>query len=156
MDYKVTRSLLLSGAPARKQERLAEEARVLDEHFPSWRLYWKDEQNTMGIAVGTLQVDFAGHEYGLQIILPSTYPHALPEILPHGWIPSPNPHLIGDGLCVMRSNQWHSYMTIAFLVAKTALWLNKYEIYINRGIWPGAEQHPHGLIYRTKKWLNGL
>jgi hypothetical protein len=47
-------------------------------------------------------------------------------------------------------------MSVAFLVAKSALWLNKYEIFLDKAIWPGAEQHQHGPVYRFRKWANDL
>ncbi|MCX5204125.1 hypothetical protein OG897_22070 [Streptomyces sp. NBC_00237] len=146
-EFKVPRSLLITTAV----DRLAVEARILDLHFEGWSVRRGSPNGDLGVAQGTLAVRFAGSTYPLKIVMSASYPHKLPQVLPDGWTPRPNPHLIGGGLCVMKESQWHSFMSVAFVVAKTALWLNKYEIYLDKRIWPGGEQHSHGPIYNLRK-----
>jgi len=150
MDFAVTRGLLVGPTP---QGRYAEERRILAEHFPGFS---QTGPQQAGVAAGRLTT-FANQSYMLRIVLPADYPNTLPAIVPDGWKPMKNPHIYTNGnMCVMKPNQWHAFMSIAFLVAKSALWLNKYEIFVDRAIWPGAEQHPHGPIYRLRKWANEL
>lgn len=152
MDFKVTRSLLVASTSG---GRIATERKILADHFPQFTLAESAAADTYAVATGQLST-FVGRSYGLRIILPSKYPHELPSIDPDGWTPRHNPHLIGSELCVMRSNQWRSFMSVAFVVAKSALWLNKYEVFLSKGIWPGPEQHFHGPLYNLKKWWHDL
>lgn len=151
MDFRLNRSLLVGPA----SDRMAEERRILAEHFPGFSLWESHETDEYAVAAGRLST-FTGRRYALRIVLPAAYPHGLPKIIPDGWKPNSNPHMIGGGLCVMKSSQWQSYMSVAFIVAKSALWLNKYEIYVDKGIWPGAEQHIRGPVYKARKWWHGL
>ena len=80
--------------------------------------------------------------YGVRITL-TNYPYALPTIHPKDWtVHLGCKHKFNDGsLCIMRSNQWRKYFTIALVVAKTAIWLNKYELWKRNGHhWPGLGQ----------------
>lgn len=80
--------------------------------------------------------------YGIRIVL-DNYPYALPKVFPKGWAVDPAvTHRYADGsLCIMKSDQWRQYFTVAFVVAKTAIWLGKYEIWKrNRHVWPGLQQ----------------
>ena len=107
--------------------------------FPAFVLLGRDGQITA--AEGTLDTQY-NNTYGIRIELPN-YPHALPEIYPKGWTIHPEiKHRFNNGsLCIMRSEKWRKYFTIALVVAKTAIWLNKYEIWKRNGHhWPGLEQ----------------
>jgi len=152
VDFQVTRSLLVGSTSG---GRLAAERKILADHFPQFTLAESAAAGVYAVATGKLST-FAGRSYRLRITLPSAYPHALPKINPDGWTPRHNPHVIGGGLCVMRSSQWNSFMSVAFVVAKSALWLNKYEVFLDKGIWPGPEQHFHGPVYNLKKWWHDL
>lgn len=154
MDYKVNRGLLVGSAP---QGRFAEERRILAAYFPGFTLHQSyGDSNSAGNATGRLKT-FAHRSYALRILLPADYPDDPPAIIPDGWTPNKNPHLYVNGnICVMRPEQWHPFMSVAFLVGRSAIWLNKYEIYIDKGIWPGAEQHTHGRIYNVRKWWHEL
>ena len=83
-----------------------------------------------------------GNTYGIRIVL-ERYPYALPRIFPKGWTLHPSvEHTYVDGsLCIMRTDQWRRYFTVALVVAKTAIWLGKYEIWKRNGhVWPGLGQ----------------
>ena len=83
-----------------------------------------------------------GNTYRLRIAL-TNYPFALPKIYPSGWSIHPEaPHKFNDGsICIMRSAQWRQQFTIALVVAKSAIWLGKYEIWKRNGHrWPGLGQ----------------
>lgn len=90
---------------------------------------------------GTLDTQY-NNTYGIRIDL-ANYPHALPKVYPNGWSIHPEvTHKFIDGsMCIMRSDQWRKYFTVALVVAKTAIWLNKYEIWKRNGHhWPGLQQ----------------
>jgi hypothetical protein len=92
-------------------------------------------------AEGAIDTQYS-NTYGFRITL-NSYPYALPKVYPKDWTPHPlTPHRYNDGsLCIMRSAQWHPYFTVALVVAKTAIWLGKYELWKrNNHIWPGLEQ----------------
>ena len=96
---------------------------------------------TITAAEGALDTQCA-NTYGIRIEL-SNYPYALPRVYPKGWTIHPEvAHRFNDGsICIMRSDQWRKHFTLALVVAKTAIWLNKYEIWKRNGHrWPGLEQ----------------
>lgn len=153
MDFRVTASLLVRATSQKKGGRLGEEKRILAQHFPEFSI--KSDTEFFAVGSGAIST-FAGRRYELRVVLPAGYPHKCPLVYPDGWKPQRNPHLIGDRLCIMRDSQWQSFMSVAFVVAKSALWLNKYEIYLDKRVWPGAEQHQHGVIYQMRKLYHGL
>jgi hypothetical protein len=139
-DIKITRSLVIGAAPP--GGRLTEEARILALHFPGFFLDASPRAGAWAIAQGTLRT-FTGSEYGIWITLPEGYPHGFPKVHPYGWTPAKNPHMYADGtLCVMHPRQWSSFFSVAAVVAKVAIWLNKYEIWVEEQVWPGPQQ-PH-------------
>jgi hypothetical protein len=88
------------------------------------------------------------NSYGVDIMIPEKYPFVMPILLPNGWtLKDDAPHTYPSAprsLCVMKPAQWHADMTIAFMTAKAAIWLNKYDCWRETGSWPGAQQK-HGL-----------
>ena len=108
--------------------------------FPAFALL-RSGNGTISAAEGALDTQY-NNTYGIRITL-SNYPYALPKIYPKGWDVHPlSPHKFSDGsLCVMRSNQWRKHFAIALIIAKTAIWLNKYELWKRNGHhWPGLGQ----------------
>jgi hypothetical protein len=92
-------------------------------------------------AEGALDTQY-NNSYGIRVVL-ANYPSALPTIHPKGWSVHPDaPHKYNDGsLCVMRAAQWRTHFTVALVVTKTAIWLNKYELWKRNGHkWPGLGQ----------------
>lgn len=145
-EFALPRSLLLEGRVA---NRVQAEQTKLKRHFPQFRLVLGHPERVFR---GTLTT-FANYSYHIDIVLPVSYPHAIPVIRAVGWVPFPNPHTYSNSeLCVMKPDQWRSFMTVAFLVAKVAIWLNKYEIYLDKKVWPGNEQHDHSILYNARKW----
>ena len=107
--------------------------------FPAFKLVASNGRITA--VEGALDTQY-NNTYGIRLDLIG-YPHSLPKIRPRGWKPHPlSPHKFNEGsLCVMRSSQWRKYFTAALVVAKTAIWLNKYELWKRNGNhWPGLEQ----------------
>ena len=65
-----------------------------------------------------------------------------PVVRPKDWSIHPDcPHKFNDGtICVMREEQWRGQFTVALVVLKTAVWLNKYELWKREAAWPGLGQ----------------
>ena len=109
--------------------------------FPAFALLAANGQITA--AEGALDTQ-NNNTYGIRIVL-HNYPYALPKIFPKAWTLHPDvPHKFADGsICILKSAQWRQHFTVALVVAKTAIWLGKYEIWKRNGHrWPGLEQ-PH-------------
>ena len=108
-------------------------------HFPAFRLLGVN--GTITTAEGALDTQY-NNTYGIRIEL-ANYPCALPKVHPKGWTIHPEvQHKFIDGsLCIMRSELWRRHFTVALIVAKTAIWLGKYELWKRNGHrWPGLEQ----------------
>ncbi len=122
-------------------DRASVESRKLLEHFPQFALL--KSGGSIDGAKGWLKTN-AGNTYRIQIKTSSSFPYELPTVWPTDWTPPAScPHRFQSGsLCIMRSAQWTSTFTIAFVVAKTAIWLNKYDVWRSSGAWPGKSQ-PH-------------
>jgi hypothetical protein len=63
-------------------------------------------------------------------------------VRPKDWaVRADAPHYFNDGsICIMRLDQWRRIYTVALVVAKTAIWLGKYELWKREGRWPGLGQ----------------
>jgi ubiquitin-protein ligase len=154
MTIRIPAGLLASTSGG--EARFAEERQRLSTYFRRFSLSREYGDGNWAVASGRLTT-FVERSYQIRIDLPRGYPHACPVIAPIGWQPIKNPHLYQDGtICVMMPAQWTSFMTCAFMVAKTAIWLNKYEIWLDKRIWPGNEQHSHGVFYGLRKMWHGL
>ena len=107
--------------------------------FPAFALLGRNGMITA--AEGTVDTQY-DNSYRVRIEL-TNYPYALPKVYPVGWSIHPEClHKFNDGsICIMRSRQWYKHFTIALVVTKTAIWLNKYELWKRNGHWwPGLEQ----------------
>jgi hypothetical protein len=107
--------------------------------FPAFALVGLNGRVTA--ASGAIETQY-GNTYGIRIEL-ANYPFALPNVFPQEWTIHPAvTHKYNNGaLCIMRSDQWRQHFTIALVVAKTAIWLGKYELWKRNGnIWPGLGQ----------------
>jgi hypothetical protein len=107
--------------------------------FPSFSFVGYGSQITG--AKGTLDTQY-NNTYAIRIEIPN-YPYSLPKVWLRDLKPHPDaPHKFNDGsLCIMRSSQWRTHFTVALVVAKTSIWLGKYELWKRNGHhWPGLEQ----------------
>jgi hypothetical protein len=72
----------------------------------------------------------------------TNYPNQLPSVyvtkpaLPTTYVP----HRYSDGtICYLLPNLWNpGTHDIQFILARTAKWLHKYEVWRAKGVWPGA------------------
>jgi hypothetical protein len=131
--------LELTAAQANSALRWSYEQEKL-KRFPAFR-FVRVGTNITGV-VGALDTQ-VGNTYGVRVEL-QNFPFARPTVFSRDWTPHPDvPHRFNDGsLCVMRSDQWRTYFTVALVIAKVAIWLGKYELWKRNGhIWPGLGQH---------------
>lgn len=136
VDYVVPRGLLITERDSSR--RLYLEQQKLAENFRQFSFARNNSTGRLCV-VGSLRTN-TGYVYPVRIDLPSDYPHSIPIIYPVGW-DSTCPHVYNAGnLCVMRPDQWRSFYSLAFVIAKVAIWLNKFDVYHSRGYWPGNEQ----------------
>ncbi len=138
--YGANTELLFMGSDINRS-RWAVESEKLKSQFPGFNFYTLDGR--ISSVKGKLTTNF-GNTYHVKINIPEGYPYILPEIeLPYHSIDPGCPHKYSDGrICVMRSAQWSTSLSLAFLVAKTAIWLNKYDLWKYKGKrrWPGKGQ----------------
>ena len=79
--------------------------------------------------------------YVVSIDFPNTYPNEMPTV----YVVKPNftttpPHFFNTGnICYLHSTMWNPGIhNLSFVIARTAKWLNKYEVWKKTGNWPGA------------------
>lgn len=138
--YQTNKELIFMGSDLGRP-RMTVEREKMASHFPSFDFY--GSHNKVSSVKGYLSTSY-GNSYFVRIDIPGAYPYNLPEIsLPYESIPSGCPHMFPENrICVMKIDQWSTTLSLAFLVAKAAIWLNKYDSWKGRGQtrWPGKGQ----------------
>jgi ubiquitin-protein ligase len=136
-DQVIPRGLLILDAG---QSRLYLEQEKLKKYYPQFQLKrsWFGDHLSF---VGTLKT-MAESKYKVRIALPEYFPDEIPSIEPVGWN-AKGPHVYASGnLCIMKQEQWRPFYSVAFIISRTAIWLNKFDVYTAKHYWPGNEQ-PH-------------
>ena len=122
--------------------RMTVEKEKLYSQFPGFSFYSSGDRPSS--IKGYLRTNF-GNSYYVRISIPDGYPYSIPRItLPYHTIDASCPHKYSDKeICVMKTEQWTSVYSLAFVVARTAIWLNKYDEWKSKGKrrWPGKDQH---------------
>lgn len=80
--------------------------------------------------------------YTLSVVFPDTYPNTLPTVhVRKPALQANAPHRYNSGnICYLHPSMWNpGRHTLAFVIARAAKWLNKYEVWLVTGVWPGAE-----------------
>lgn len=126
-----------------ERPRWAVEREKLNRNYPGFKFYGSG--GVVSSVQGWLRTS-AGVDYYVKIEIPAggAYPYQMPKVyLPYASIDPSCPHRYGGGdICLMRSSQWTSTISIAAIVAKAAVWINKYDVWLGSGKrkWPGNEQ----------------
>lgn len=122
--------------------RMAVENEKVKRYFPDFNFYATNGQVTS--IQGYLKTSY-GNRYYVKIEIPPNYPYSIPKAkLPYTTIDENCPHKYSShDMCLMTSAQWSQTYSLAFVVAKTAIWLNKYDSWQRNGKrrWPGRSQH---------------
>jgi ubiquitin-protein ligase len=79
--------------------------------------------------------------YVLSIKFPENYPNEMPRVYVDAPAITRAPHRYQQGnICFLHPSMWNpGTHHLTFVIARAAKWLNKYEIWRTRGVWPGAE-----------------
>jgi len=138
---QVSKDLIFMGADLLRP-RMTVEQEKMKSRFPNFQFY--AQNGRVNSVKGYLETSY-NNSYYVKILISSNYPYDMPKIeLPYTSIDSACPHIYtNDRLCVMKSDQWTTTYSIAFMVGKTAVWLNKYDSWKRKGKirWPGNDQH---------------
>lgn len=118
--------------------RIRNEVAAATNTFPNVELYGN---GSGGVFVKALFQTSAGGVYFTEIQF-SNYPNEMPKV----FIRKPdlgghNVHRYTVGnICYMHQSFWNpGRHHLTFVLARTAKWLNKYEVYRRVGTWPGRE-----------------
>jgi hypothetical protein len=141
--FQTNREMIFSGSDL-SRPRMVVEKEKLNQLFPGFEFYGSNGQVTS--VMGWLNTSY-GNRYLVRVVLDASYPYSLPRVeLPVTTLEAGTPHRYGGGsICIMRSDQWSTTLSLAFVVAKAAIWLNKYDSWVRngKGRWPGKGQS-HG------------
>lgn len=79
--------------------------------------------------------------YVLSIRFPDNYPNKMPRVSVDAPVIPTAPHRYQNGLiCYLHPSMWNPGIhNLTFVIARSAKWLNKFEIWKTKGKWPGAE-----------------
>jgi hypothetical protein len=98
--------------------------------------------NDGGVYVKAALQTSAGKTYFLAIYFPD-YPSRMPKVFVSKPTlrPTSNNHMYKEGhICFLHPNMWNpGRHTLTFVLARSAKWLNKYDVWLVKGKWPGAE-----------------
>lgn len=138
---QVNRDLLFIGSDF-LEPRIIVEKRKLKMFFPQFDFYGIDKKITS--LRGLLKTNL-NNTYNVRISVTDSYPYTIPFIdLIDFEIDEEcrNKYQAGN-ICIMKPDHWSSVYSLAFVVAKTAIWLNKYDIWRRNGKeeWPGKDYH---------------
>lgn len=137
---RTNKELCFSGSDY-NQDRFYVEKQKVKLHFPSFEFY--AQNGKISSVKGWLSTNY-DDSFKVSIMLPENYPYDLPEVhITNTTLKSGCPHKFSDDrICIMKTHQWSETYSIAFLISKAAIWLNKYGYWQRNGSWPGQEQ-PH-------------
>ena len=78
--------------------------------------------------------------YVLSIRFPDSYPNEMPRIFIDAPAITTSPHRYEAGnICYLHPSMWNPGLhDLTFVIKRAAKWLSKYEVWRQRGRWPGA------------------
>ncbi len=120
--------------------RVRREVTEAQHHFSYVECHPTNEGSLYVLAA--LQTSTNKRPYTLAIAFPDTYPNALPSVrVRQPTLQSNAPHRYNSGdICYLHPSMWNpGRHTLTFVIARAAKWLNKYEVWLVSGVWPGAE-----------------
>lgn len=105
------------------------------EHFPNI-----DTHTTAGggIYIKALLQTAVGHMYVISVTF-EEYPSKMPKVTVITPAVTHTKHMYSSGnICYMHPNFWNpAKHDLMFVLAQSAVWLNKHEVYKQKGVWPG-------------------
>ena len=117
--------------------RIRNEFNSAKEQFPNSEFH----QKASGIPYVRVSLQANDRIYISSIYFPSSYPNEMPNVyvdIPK--ILSQSPHMYTKGnICYLHPSMWNpGRHNLLFAIARTAKWLNKYEVWKLTSKWPGA------------------
>jgi hypothetical protein len=94
-----------------------------------------------GVFVKAALQTSVGNTYIVAIYFPN-YPSQMPKVyITKPTLPANTRHTYqGGSICYMHPNYWNpGRYDLTFVLARVAKWLNKFEVWRQTGVWPGAE-----------------
>jgi len=136
--FQTSKDLVFTGGDLLRPRMTVEQEKV-NTHFPGFSFY--ATQGRLTSIKGYLRTSYGGSYY-VSIQIPPSYPYEGPTVLlPYETIDSGVHHKFSSHEpCLMKADQWSSSLSIAFIIAKTAIWVNKYDSWKRTGQWPGTQQ----------------
>ncbi len=118
--------------------RIRQEVADAGRKFEYLEAYYNSQGNPyVRVALQTIK-----RIYILEILFPSTYPYNMPKVyVKKPALSSKTCHMFLDGnICYQHPSTWNpGKHDLSHVVARTAKWLNKYEVWLRTGRWPGKE-----------------
>lgn len=159
MSSRIPEELRMSRADliqATESSRWAVEVAKMEEHVSGMDYRMRGTEGQIGGIEFTVHVDSESTEQSrvssvrLRLIVPEGYPNSKPpRVYPVDMsIPyDDSAHLYRDEddsvhLCMIMEEEWTSDCTLAGMMILSSLWVHKYLIWRNTGIWPGRSR-PH-------------
>lgn len=118
-------------------QRIYNEVRGAANHFA---LVEAHPDGNGGVYVKAGLQTSAGNTYFTKIVF-AGYPNGMPQVNVTTPVLGHTPHRYTDGhLCYLHPSMWNpGRHDLTFVLGRVAKWLNKYEVWRVRKVWPGAE-----------------
>ena len=115
--------------------RIRHEIQEATQHFPNIEAY---ATTSGGLFIKAVMQTSVGHVYVIQVTFEG-YPSAMPKVLVVTPAVTHSTHIYTDGhICYMHPLVWNpGKHRLLYVLAQTAVWLNKHEIFKIRNVWPG-------------------
>lgn len=115
--------------------RIRQEIRAAAEHFPNIETFTTTDG---GVYIKAVLQTSVGQMYVVMVTF-SGYPSTMPKVKVIAPAVMHNMHMYNGGyICYMHPSVWNpGRHDLLFVLAQAAVWLNKHEIYIAKGVWPG-------------------
>lgn len=116
-------------------QRIRIEIQQTIEHFPNIEPYTTADG---GIYIKAALQTSVGQMYVLSVTFVG-YPAEMPKITVITPAVAHSKHMYTAGnICYMHPNVWNpARHDLKFVLAQAAVWLNKHEVYKQKGVWPG-------------------
>ena len=144
MRHRLSPELVVCGRELSRPRMTVERERIASQ-FSQFHFYMKGGR--VAYVAGMLRTNY-GPLYWVQVDIRPGYPYSMPRVsLPHHRIEPDCPHKYSPHeICVMKPERWCSVLTIAFIVARAAIWTSKYQNWLRSGPpgqrrWPGKDAH---------------
>ncbi|MEG3925398.1 MULTISPECIES: hypothetical protein [unclassified Microcoleus] len=138
-NIAINRGLIFLGNDL-SRDRMAVESEKIKRYYPQFA--FKASKGSIKAVEGYLKTADENY-YLVSIEISLEYPYKMPSIkLLERTIEPDCPHRypMSGNLCVMKPEQWTSNYSLAYMVSKAAIWVNKYDVWQRTKKWPGKEQ----------------